>query len=307
MVYPGSGRIASYNLSTNTFNVDWKGQSKGNVFQRTGEAGCVTVDARTNHLYIIGGEKGVVYGSSNATQIFDITQLIWSFGPELNGGRTLHTCNVHERSSRVYTIGGSIKYRDITPSIVYLDITNIANVSQLTRWELNPYNYTPAYLARSVVYGDYILIIGAYGGHSSAKGLQILNTIDGTITEGPEMVGVAVYTTAAIIVDGILYAFGGRAFSEPTLDTWQYYVIGDTLTDGPTTAPTYQPTLEPTTSNPSSYPTTDPIMEPSANPTADPIIDPMNNSSNNEVYYRLVDIIYFLYINFHSANFESCG
>eukprot|EP01083_Nonionella_stella_P123218 371214_1 len=86
----------------------------------------------------------------------------------------------------------------------------------------------------------------------------------------------------AIVVDGVLYAFGGRVgkvdgFSTEFTDTFMYYVLPTPTTnlpaETPTKRPTPMPTAEPTckhTSNPTQISTAKPTPKPTSKPTPNP-------------------------------------
>eukprot|EP01083_Nonionella_stella_P017718 49620_1 len=81
----------------------------------------------------------------------------------------------------------------------------------------------------------------------------------------------------AIVVDGVLYAFGGIVSFLPTefTDTFMYYVLPIPTTNLSTETPTKRPTPNPRyTSNPTPMPTAEPTPKPTSNPTSKPTSNP---------------------------------
>eukprot|EP01084_Bolivina_argentea_P227318 383915_1 len=223
---------------------------------------CVTY--WNDYILLIGGSKQVV--AQTEFHILIISNLTWLNGTNLTNGITYHSCNVI--SDTVYLIGGynSGYYSN---KVQYLDLNIYFN---------NPWNFINDTLStgkryhRSVVWDKNIYVIGGeiYVEQYLSQ-IDIIHTISKTISNPISDLIYAKEYVSAIVVDGIIYSFGGYPL-ENNNQYYQYAIIPPTNspTTSPTTAPSNHPTFLPTVP-PSNIPTISPTVSPIASPTIPPI------------------------------------
>ncbi len=233
-------------------------------------------------LYYIGGydqsgTQGNKYYNTlkileNISNISNPFQANWDIGPAMNEPRSQSACIVSS-NDKLYVIGGLKAASDLSATIEYIPIDNIYNetwqytVDQLT----TGWNYP-----RAVIYNDLIFVIG--GGDTLGNGfdmVHIIDTITDKVTVSNYRMVTGEYGNAPILINDVIYSFGGKTKSSAASDSIQYWSVSTanptaTPTDS-THAPSSYPTLGPTvpTSNPSATPT-DLTDAPSSDPTANP-------------------------------------
>ena len=238
VIQEGQSQFYVYDLATNTLETNWNNIAIPSPATYTGTT-CLASDAASNSLFLTGGRYWNDY--YDRFEILNISSLQWiSAPPSMPQPISSHACIVHSDTQRLYVIGGGIeiydgRYYDINyKSILYIDISDIQNI-QSQNWIPNAQNltYDGALSARAVTYLDDIFVIGGhwydvnYEWHQVDR-LQIINTISGDVTRGAAFAdGIALSDTTAILVQGVIYWFGGNHNIEGfyTDYPWQYYYM----------------------------------------------------------------------------------
>eukprot|EP01083_Nonionella_stella_P302921 1046343_1 len=98
--------------------------------------------------------------------------------------------------------------------------------------------------------------------------MHIIDTTTNNVFASPDTLPYEVAATAVIVVDDVLYAFGGNndKYTSKCLNTYVYYMP----TLHPSTNPSRYPSTHPSTKQPSLPPTTHPTKHPSINPSIYP-------------------------------------
>eukprot|EP01083_Nonionella_stella_P180991 646985_1 len=244
-------------------------------------------NGKHQYLFVIGFE-GPNYVEGDKVQIYNISSSHWlsqSYVPNMNKKRESLSCVVY--NERLYAIGGREPFSgssgnplDTVESLyVGADLSNINNALWL---------YANGVLSqtmsgtRAVVHHEFhsIIVIPAV----FQVDVNIINTVDssisfaGTLTQGTT-------TAASIIVDDLLYLFGGNA-NGYRVDTYQYINLltlaptasSNAPSNAPSDAPSNAPSKPPSKA-PSSAPSNAPSDAPSNAPTA-PTNVPSNAPSN---------------------------
>ncbi|MDD3172085.1 MAG: kelch repeat-containing protein [Herbinix sp.] len=160
-----------------------------------------TATLYNDKIYIIGGN------ANNKIEVYDIKSDTWSDGPTLaTSYRTHHTSELV--NGKIYIIGGNTGNTQGTP-IAPIEIFDIANNTINTIKSLT----VPRYRHTSHVYGDKIYIIGGCKATASPddhfKSIEIYNTSDDTISNGPNINFARSYHNSILYKDKI-YIFNGR-------------------------------------------------------------------------------------------------
>eukprot|EP01084_Bolivina_argentea_P204255 348794_1 len=272
-------KVLIYNMETKIFI--------NNIFIDTnvGIYGCLT--SSTEYLYIIGGYNQID-NNLNTLQILNISSNEWLSGmPTMQQDRIRLSCILHPSSNKLYAIGGFGKF-----PANYLD--SIEVISVLDDITSNQWTYNNNTLmtetadSRAIIFKDEIWVIGGnYFDNPTSYYLsstQIINIYSGKVSFGEELI-YGVENTAAIMIDDIIYVFGGANYDIGgchgtnilgCIDYWQYINLG---TATPSTSPTNIPSLSP--SNPSTIPTNSPSVTPILSPSISPSISPSRSPSND--------------------------
>eukprot|EP01084_Bolivina_argentea_P037706 69718_1 len=244
-----------------------------------GDAACIA--AYEQYLYIIGGQ-GSGNGMQNV-QVYNIDKSSWiSVANTMNAQRQYLSCIVHTQDRMLYAIGGS----DIKNN----ERINI-DVIQSDRWKLFGELTIKTYYSRAVQYDNNIIIVGGQDGVYSGNILAISQTIDiiDTIVTTQKLV-YSIRDTAAIVRNGILFAFGGSSGDQGAyVNKWQAIDLNiptESPTQRPTRdtiSPTNNPSITPTktpTNMPSIIPSRNPTITPTSEPTLSPSFNPSNTPTN---------------------------
>eukprot|EP01083_Nonionella_stella_P070018 187061_1 len=259
--------LTSYDLQTDVFNDNYQ-----TIPSNIGEYGCLT--STDDHLYVIGG----YFRNKNLdiVQLLDLTNNIWLSGiPSLQQARCSPACAVVPSTNVLYVIGG-YTYTQTENHIDTIEKVSTNNIAQNSWSFINPLP-RPA-KSKCILHGNNVYIIGGVGRDSNSQ-FEALDTViilDGmleTLSILPQRLPYKVWDFSVLIVDNILYIFGGYDGTQ-AFDTWVYYELPD-----PTMSPTDNPSAPSPTDNPSDIPsvtpTDDPSQLPSDNPSASPIFAPM--------------------------------
>eukprot|EP01084_Bolivina_argentea_P253665 426210_1 len=239
--------FSTYNLFTNDFEYYW---NSVNIPIAVRGGGCLA--GNMDYLFVSGGADGNNWGIE-LLQILNLATLDWISGPNMNHRRRAHSCNIHTNTKTLYVLGGIDNNGGaITPTVEKIFIENFTQQS----WQELHQRILPTSMHRSVVFGNYIFIIGGYQNPQFRYRIQSVNCMNDDITHEVAFLDYGMRETSAIIVGNIIYAFGG--YTPSRLNTWQYSIL----------APTMMPT--PTPTNIPSLPSIAPTQLPSTSPTAQP-------------------------------------
>eukprot|EP01084_Bolivina_argentea_P111137 198386_1 len=178
------------------------------------------------YLFLLGGYLNGVY--LNDFRIFDLIQNEWiNDGTSMPQKRRDFSCDIH--NDILYIFGGYDGTKSLD-SVITLNINNVSNMDDEWITLLSTLT-SPKYNIRSVVYDDYIYIIG--GGGRNAQYLDEVDVIDTTTNSIylDSTLNTARYKTAAVIVNDYnkIFVFGGFNFNKNGgLDTREYSLLNAT-------------------------------------------------------------------------------
>eukprot|EP01084_Bolivina_argentea_P175296 303601_1 len=191
------GYLCSYDMSTKTFN-----GKIATIPVHPSYRGCL---AATNvYLIITGGDAN---GAINTVQILNINAMTWNTNvPSMIYARRSHSCVINPNTNILYVMGGT--GRDD------IQLSSIEKASLLGTWTHVSDLSVTASATRAVIIDNDIWVIG---GQVDSKDnswyridiVHIINTLTDVVTIG-EPLPYRVYASPCIIVDNILYCFGGR-------------------------------------------------------------------------------------------------
>eukprot|EP01083_Nonionella_stella_P047431 126922_1 len=247
LIQPTGDAIATYDMQTEQLTTDVY-----TIPTDVTSGGCLA--ATDHHLYVIGGYH---YTHLDTVQILDFSTEEWTNGPSMRQTRTGPACITH--NDYLWAFGG---IRETNERI------RMKNISQ-NAWDyIDSFSHVVDAL-RCVAWEETIYIIGGQckncGGEEFWDTVETVDSVTGTITTLSDAPPYPSAWTSPIIVDGILYVFGGTRSG--SWDSEMYYYI--LPTDNPTKNPTKSPT-QTQSNNPSNDPTQRPTKAPSHRPTQTP-------------------------------------
>eukprot|EP01083_Nonionella_stella_P011294 32118_1 len=225
--------------------------------------GCLTSTA--HYLLIVGADSNGK--NKNEVQIHDISNNQWLNNvPSLLTGRGHVACLAV--NDYVFAIGGFTGAEPLD-SIEKLDVSDMSSIDTKVWQYVSGTLRQPTKAVRAVQYGFNIITLG--GSLTSEESgfrvtdVHLIDTVTGTCSKVGDLAVNTAYI-APIIVDNILYGFGGWSNNDPVgaLDIYQMIQL-------PTSAPIKAPSKEP-----SLFPTTNPLtsvhtVHPTSNPSMLPI------------------------------------
>eukprot|EP01084_Bolivina_argentea_P107497 192194_1 len=221
MIDPLIFAISSYDLNTNVFNYE--------AFVPIGRTKqCLAGVA--NNLFVLGGYTHKTTYSN--FQIFNISSQEWSSGPDMLYNRHGFTCNVHPITEELYAIAGFETQLTKNPVQRYyrseIEKINISSIKNITNeaWIQLPQPLFPGYQVRSVVFEDYIFVIGGLYNDNKRIHIQSINCVTGEVTTEAAFLNYGVSKAGAIIANELLYVFGGGGDVE---NSFQYSTLGPTI------------------------------------------------------------------------------
>eukprot|EP01083_Nonionella_stella_P017233 48183_1 len=236
MYFRYRGRFSVFNFSNKQFTENWN-----NIKTPVSIATYSCLSATDEYLFVLGGYKdGVIL---NTMQILHLLSTNWTLS-YMNTARHSSSCEIDRDRSTLYVIAGVITNHEVyVDSIEMLNITDIETQS----WVMLDETLTDHGLqgTRALLHqkSNRIFVIGGYDrvGDDIAtftNSVHIINTVTNQVTLSPDPLPYKVTTTAALIVDNILYSFGGCvAGNNPCeLNTWMFYILS-------TESPTFEPTI----------------------------------------------------------------
>eukprot|EP01083_Nonionella_stella_P059752 156422_1 len=254
------------------------------------ERACIVITNDGNYLIVLGGWDGSYL---KTMQIYDIQRQTWKpNGPNMNRGRTVHGCVV-DRNNFLYAIGGCCGSMTNPPERI--NITNIARNVFGTWTFIDPLSELKNTL-RTVLYGDYIYVIGGYKGSTFGYTSDAVERIDirtGVVTQHPSL-PVPMEATCLTVANDKIYVIGGQNM-QPYVDYWDTFldsiIISNDLSGDPFVHPTTDPTFDPLTAptiepivDPTHYPSMDPTYDPLTVPSIEPVVDPTAYPSVDPTY-----------------------
>eukprot|EP01084_Bolivina_argentea_P100765 180801_1 len=276
--YPSGigNKFSIFNVETQQFTYNWN-----NITIPFPVKAHSCLSYSNNYLFILGGAGG---SNGNTVlkqfQIFNVSANEWlSNVPDMSHVRSDAGCIVHENVNELYVAGGYYE------SIDSISVSNLSDISNANWYYIGdvlvPPNgtYNTVSNQRLIITGNDIVIIGGYhseGFDSTLITVTVIDTTTNIIRSGGNL-NYAVRATSAILVNDIIYAFGGGAGQ--FYPNWQYKHL--TPTNEPTTSPTYNPTSIPSYI-PTHYPTSNPTT---SNPTITPTYNPSNIPSETPTNY----------------------
>eukprot|EP01084_Bolivina_argentea_P216204 367338_1 len=212
MLDPSGYKLHTFNLQSKSFINHWNNIT---IPIDVGDyRSCLT--STDNYLFIVGGGTGN-YGAMSTVQILEIDSLMWLNNiPSMNYKRRLSSCNFNKNNQKLFAIGGWTGNAR-TKSIELLH--NFFNCSS-TSWRTIADTLSIAINGQaSVLYDNYIIVMGGRTGPQRVDEVYIINTITETVTMRGYM-DYPVSGAATRLVNNMIYVFGGTSSS--AVDTWQY-------------------------------------------------------------------------------------
>eukprot|EP01084_Bolivina_argentea_P051235 94240_1 len=260
----GAASINIFNLSTKSFI------NFGNTYPGTAEdKRCMA--SFDKYFVSVGGYDGYTYVKE--VLLYDIAENAWSNGSDLLSVRAYATC--HIVNNILYVIGGWNHVSDALNTVETISTSDLIG-TQNTWITMTDTLSEGKVKHRSTVYKDLIYVVGGWNINSGGtlKSVDIINTLTQSIVPDSDLL-TANYHQQIIIVNDILYSFGGDTPNGPIQYQYQYAIIPPP-TYSPTAIPTHSPTTTlPTTLNPTTTPTHSPTTTlATLNPTATPTHSP---------------------------------
>eukprot|EP01083_Nonionella_stella_P046878 125532_1 len=228
--------IYTYNLITNEYTNNWKSITLNPAVSYTG---CIASDS--GYLYITGGDES--YDSPTATstdelQILRLSTYQWlNNAPPMTQNRSYHGCIAY--NEYVWVFGGTLYERISTIDIINNTWTSFDALTM----SLGP---------RAAAWLDTIYVIGG-----NTRVTHLVNATTAAVTSLPHIYPLKNSLGAPVVVDAVLYVFGGFQNEGVTTADWAYYPLPLAPTSKPTALPTF---------NPSQFPSNEPSASPSKEP-----------------------------------------
>eukprot|EP01084_Bolivina_argentea_P027015 50209_1 len=224
MIDPSQSTFSVYHMETRQFTSNWLSITfNTSVTDRS----CLTSSQR--YIFITGGLTSFPSGDYHtAVQIFNLASLQWiTHVPPMQLARGMHSCIVDEERNELYNIGGYGTPGN-TKTVEKISINNI----QQAQWTYLDDELTWAIsYAPVVLYKNNIYVIGGYVGSVTQLDIvHIISTMSGKITVSSDKLPHKIYGHTAVIVDAVIYTFGGRDETKTDINTWMYYVLEDQVT-----------------------------------------------------------------------------
>eukprot|EP01083_Nonionella_stella_P002607 7479_1 len=232
-----------------------------------GGGGSACLASSDTFLYVVGGAYQL--DPINTVQILSLSTNSWvNDPPPMQVQRHQHACLVH--NNYLWGFGGAELDRYGTEHATSERILT-TQITQNTWDFIDSFNVS-LYGIRAAAWNDIIYIIGGIVGTIDHHWMRLVDANTGTIIMPNDALPFSNSWGSPIIVDGLLYVFGGY-FDESKDDfspEWFYYTLTPFIA-------TQIPSNDPTTSNPSSLPSAIPSRNPSNLPTIMVTTDPTNN------------------------------
>eukprot|EP01084_Bolivina_argentea_P305770 528259_1 len=259
MIDPSGTSFNIYDMVNQIFQDNWMNI---NFHQSVSETSCLT--SSTDYLFVTGGGSGS--STFSTIQMFHFSTLSWvSEVQHMQTTRRYHSCIVDSVKNDLYNIGGGTTVEHAF-SIEKILITSIAQKTGIFIGNLTEVRRG----LRSVFYKNNIIVVGGLDINARPVNIvHIISTNTAIITVLPNVLVNAVRHPSVILVDGIIYSFGGDAVINNKMvstNACEYYPIDtNTPTKFPVRTPLNVPMSSPS-NNPTKPPETgseeqEPIME----------------------------------------------
>eukprot|EP01083_Nonionella_stella_P165852 552860_1 len=263
--------LSVYDFDSNQFINHWKNisfprKSEREIWEGSSELSCLVVT--DTFIFIIGGSDASDSTTMNDVQILSLLTYNWTFSNMIQARRSLSCAFDHLRHT-LYAISG---LQDDDAHLNSIEMTNINGMEQQSWTMLNDTLTDACFGTRALAHSDSnsVFIIGGHNNEGdnviSINTVHVINTITNTVSVSPERLPYKVTTTGAIIVDNIIYCFGGwNEVIDNALDTWIYYRINMTIDEpiSPSFAPiaTPNPSSRTLSNDPTQYPSKSPLRQ----------------------------------------------
>eukprot|EP01083_Nonionella_stella_P107184 310197_1 len=179
-----------------------------NVPKNTGQWACLA--SSQTQLFVVGG----TFNAINDVSVYDLLTAQWlSNVPPMQSSRASGTCIIHPTTNALYAIAGFKTSTTKTSSIETIEINDI----QLKTWTyIQPLSQALAY-TRCVAHKNTIYVIG---NDVANRKVHTINVLTNEVTVSPDETPLELTDVAPIVVDDMIYVFGGYSWSGGEVDTW---------------------------------------------------------------------------------------
>eukprot|EP01083_Nonionella_stella_P178977 633967_1 len=247
-----SDTIDIFDMKTKTFTADYI----PNVPKNTYAYACLA--SSQTQLFVLGGTWDVI----NDVSVYGLLTTQWlSNVPSMQSNRAAGACIIHPTTNALYAIAGWDSSSTRTSSIETIQIEDI----HINTWAyIQPLSQAIGH-TRCVAHKNTIYVIGGdIGGETATRKVHIINVLTNEVTVSPDETPLELTDVAPIVVDDMIYVFGGYSWSGGEVDTWMsydLYIPSPSPSTHPSTNPSANPSINPTDSS------THPSTNPSANPS----------------------------------------
>eukprot|EP01084_Bolivina_argentea_P118942 210969_1 len=216
-----SYQFSVFNLKTKHFVNGWKDVTISTISY---SKSCLA--SSNKYLFVVGGSRYDNYAIKDC-QIFDLSSNTWKNTNYMKVYRSSLGCIVHPSTNTLYAFGGYdwTHNWEVFDSIESLSI--VSDPSTNSWIKSNEILLHPTAGARAVITTDYIVIIGGYSDYYNQNNvlneIQLIDIVSGVVQSGGYL-SYSVSQTSAIIVNNIMYSFGGQNHNG-YLDKWQYSIL----------------------------------------------------------------------------------
>eukprot|EP01083_Nonionella_stella_P151891 486057_1 len=244
LIQPTVNAIATYDMQTEQLTTDVY-----TIPTDVSNEGCLV--ATDHHLYVIGGYH---YTHLDTVQILDFSTEEWTNGPSMRKTRESLACITH--NDYLWAFGGT---QETSERI------SMNPISQNAWQYIDSFQHEVDAL-RCVAWEETIYIIGmrCYSNCDGEEYWAMVKTVDSVTGISTILSDAPPYPsawTSPIIVDGILYVFGGTRSDNKDPEMYYYILPTDNQTNDPTKNP-LQMQIDNPTQNPSKVPSRSPTPKP---------------------------------------------
>eukprot|EP01083_Nonionella_stella_P271803 921370_1 len=240
--------------------------------------GCLATNL--THTFLVDGKSDNLDRNPRVLQIYNIADNQWTTHAtpyDDKNGYAWEYQYCYVVNNELFVFGGRFEYKK--DPIYYVGEIHKYNLHSNQWVTLSVPFHGSAYGGKTVFYNDVLYLVGDFTRNITRAFNTNTQTFDETMT-----LPTSVEQAGVILVDNIIYAFGGRLGTyAPALSVIQYCTLP---TKEPTAAPSVNPSEFPSTSpsiNPSTFPSVSPSTDPSAFPSLLPSINPSYNPSESSV------------------------
>eukprot|EP01083_Nonionella_stella_P305217 1063930_1 len=246
--------------------------------------GCLATN--NTHTFLVDGQSDNHDRNPRVLQIYNIAKNQWTTRgtPYNDNGKyewMYQYC--YMVNNDLFTFAG--KFEDNSGPTLLLAIHKYKpHLNQWTALGFLP-TMTGVYGGKTVLYNDVLYLVGDY----YRAIIREFNIKTQTAADGPMALPISVWDAGVILVDNVIYVFGGRnRANTQDLSDIQYCTMPS---QEPTALPSVNPSAFPSklpSANPSTLPSVNPSRfpstQPSANPSAFPSVSPSAKSPNPSIF-----------------------